>query len=49
MKPYILFLLLLSLSACASSRVNVDLESCQDRGKIDGIRVGSCEPVKVVK
>lgn len=40
---------LLVVSGCATARVNVDLDSCQSRGKIDGIQVGSCIPVKIVK
>jgi hypothetical protein len=39
---------LLALGGCASARVNVDLDSCEPRGQIDGIMVGTCRQVKVV-
>jgi hypothetical protein len=34
---------------CAARRVNVDLDSCQERGKIDGTRIGQCEVSQSVK
>ena len=49
MKYFISILFLLTIAGCSTSRVNVDTDSCQSRGVIDGIKVGSCEVVKVVK
>lgn len=46
---FVIALLLGMMVGCASARVNVDLDSCEERGKIDGIRVAQCQPVKVVK
>lgn len=40
---------LVAVTGCGTARVNVDMDSCESRGKLDGIRVGSCIPVKVVK
>lgn len=42
-------LVVLMITGCASSRVNVDMDSCQSRGVIDGIKIFSCDQVKVVK
>lgn len=42
-------LLLLALVGCSSGQINVDLDSCAERGKIDGVRVGQCQPAKMVK
>jgi hypothetical protein len=49
MKGLLVVLLFMVLAGCATARVNVDLDSCEKRGSIDGINVGSCQPVKVVK
>jgi hypothetical protein len=44
-----LIFLAILLTGCASSRVNVDFDSCQSRGVLDGVKVSSCETVKNVK
>jgi hypothetical protein len=49
MKFAIAFLLLVIAAGCASTKVNVDLDSCSERGKLDGIRVGQCVPAHNVK
>jgi type IV pilus biogenesis protein CpaD/CtpE len=49
MRTVLAVIALVVMAGCASARVNVDLDSCETRGQIDGIRVGSCQPVKVVR
>ena len=42
-----LFLLLLCLSGCAGIQVNVDYDTCQPRGKLDGVKIYVCKYVDV--
>jgi hypothetical protein len=39
----------LSLAGCASSRVSIDIDSCNPRGVLDGIKISDCEIAKKVK
>lgn len=47
----ILVLLALALTGCASKPAftNVNLDECEERGVIDGKRVGICPAVEAVK
>lgn len=49
MKSFILIVAFLALSACASSKVNVDYDSCSERGKLDGVHVYRCNKADMVK
>lgn len=43
---YLLAIFIGCLTACASSQVNVDFDSCESRGIIDNVLVARCKKVK---
>lgn len=38
-----------SIFGCANAQVNVDFDSCQQRGVLDGVKVAQCKEAKNVK
>jgi hypothetical protein len=44
-----LAILAFTLSACSTNQVNVDMDSCQQRGVVDGVKIGKCKEAKMVK
>lgn len=49
MRAFLMVLSILLLQSCAASLVNVDFDTCQQRGVLDGVKVAQCKQVKNVK